>query len=58
MSADLSEVASYICNIIKLISQILHSILDVKMCVLVFFLDMHTLIHFLCCKGLQVLANI
>ena len=42
-SGDLSEVVSYIRNIIPFFSQILHSILDVKMCS---FLNMHTLTLF------------
>ena len=52
-SGDLSEVVLNICNIIRLFSQILYSILDVKM----FFCTMHTLIHFICCNILRILTN-
>ena len=52
-SGHLSEVVLNIWNIVRLFSQILCSSLDVKM----FILNMHTLIHFLCCKILRVLSN-
>ena len=54
-SGDLSEVVLNICNIIRLFSQILYSIIDVKM--FFFFCNMHTLIHVICRKILRVWTN-
>ena len=51
-SGDLSEVVLNICNIIRLFSQILYSIVDVKI-----FFNIHTLIHFICRKILRVWTN-
>ena len=51
-TGDLSEVVSYICNIIILFSQILHSVFEVKVYFQYAYFD-----SLLCCKVPRVFTN-